>query len=63
MKLRDSDFERLITEDGINVIDELTLLNNSDYYNKSLDIIGLSRAINLKRIQHLFSPEPRKEEK
>ncbi len=49
MELRTADYERLISDTDIDVMDELIRLNQL-VYGHALDVIQLAREINLKRI-------------
>ena len=51
MTLKQSDYARLISEEGIDVFSELIKLNMTKYYHNSLDVIKLTRDINLQRIK------------
>jgi len=55
MDLTQSDYLKLITEEGIDVFSELIKLNMTKYYNHSLDVIKLTRTINLQRIKSFLN--------
>jgi hypothetical protein len=49
--LNEADKNRLITDFGVNVVKELMILNQSAYHNM-LDVVKLTRDINLERIKY-----------
>lgn len=49
--LNEADKNRLITDFGVNVMNELMILNRSAYHNM-LDEVKLTRDINLERIKY-----------
>jgi hypothetical protein len=49
--LNEADKNRLVTDFGVNVMKELMILNRSAYHNM-LDVIKLTRDINLERIKY-----------
>jgi hypothetical protein len=57
MTLRQSDYARLISEESIDVFSELIKLNMTKYYHNTLDVIRLTRDINLKRIQSFLNKD------
>jgi len=50
MELKITDYHRLVSVSDIDVVQELQRLND-EFYNQTLDVLALSREINLKRIQ------------
>jgi len=49
--LNETDKNRLVTDVGVNVVKELMILNQSAYHNM-LDVVKLTRDINLERIKY-----------
>jgi hypothetical protein len=49
--LKEADKNRLVTDFGVNVMNELMILNRSAYHNM-LDEVKLTRDINLERIKY-----------
>jgi|GEM_PF-6989769 hypothetical protein len=54
MDLKITDYHRLVSVSDIDVVQELKRLNN-EFYNETLDVLALSREINLKRIQRFMN--------
>ena len=54
INLEESDYTRLISDDDIDVFSELVKLNMTRHYHNTLDVIRLTRDINLERIKRLM---------
>ena len=57
IQLRESDYHRLIADENLDVLAELIRLNQTAHYHRTLDVIKLTRAINLDRIKKWISSE------